>query len=421
MRIFVSSSFQDLQDYRLAAIRILRQLGHEVVAMEDFVAASMVPLEFVLKKVEQCELFVGLFAWRYGYVPKKKDGSKPKPPIPGIKKATYGITSITHYEYLYAKQNNIKCLAFLLDESVPWPPHLIDGFSTLDPLAPKDSKAIRTLRSKLQEDAIVSYFSNPSDLEARVSAAVTVAGMSKQVWTNLADVGKVSDTIGDSAPDEGIRKAILEADQNRVLKIDLIPKHPWWSTRLFLISMLAERLTDVCRILVVSDGTFVGLLATRWIISVLETKHPILTKIAKKVSNRKNINPDLELELTEIIKLWREAFGAEADSMQKEKAMKITLTPNVLRRWFGDTMLQQPVRISDLSRATVIDLMRILDYPSEFVPIATEHGFSEEINPTPSDPTEEQELIKVVDKSALNAKLGQSYVSELMDDKNRAL
>jgi hypothetical protein len=35
MRIFVSSSFQDLQDYRVTAIRVLRQLGHEVVAITE--------------------------------------------------------------------------------------------------------------------------------------------------------------------------------------------------------------------------------------------------------------------------------------------------------------------------------------------------------------------------------------------------
>jgi len=40
MRIFVFSSFQDLQDYRHATIRMLRQLWHQVVAMEDFVAAN---------------------------------------------------------------------------------------------------------------------------------------------------------------------------------------------------------------------------------------------------------------------------------------------------------------------------------------------------------------------------------------------
>ncbi|MCB0125928.1 MAG: DUF4062 domain-containing protein, partial [Caldilineaceae bacterium] len=38
MRIFVSSSFEDLREHRSAAIRVLRQLGHEVLAMEDMLA-----------------------------------------------------------------------------------------------------------------------------------------------------------------------------------------------------------------------------------------------------------------------------------------------------------------------------------------------------------------------------------------------
>ncbi len=413
MRIFVSSSFQDLQDYRHATIRVLRQLGHQVVAMEDFVAASAVPLEHVLKKVERCELFVGLFAWRYGFVPQSKAGLNLPPDIPAIVGAEFGVTSIAHYEYLYAKQLNMECLAFLLDENVPWPPHLIDGFSTLDPNAPIDALAIRNLRSELQQNAIVSYFSNPNDLEARVSAAVTVAGMSKQVWLNLADVGTVSDTVNDSAPEEGIRKAIMEADQKRVLQVDLNPNYPWWSTRLYLTSMLAERLTNVCRILIVLDGKFIGLLSIRWIMSVLETKHPILTKIAKKIDTRKKVDPDLEREITEIIELWRKSFEIAGKPEQNERAMKIILTPEQLRRWFGDTMLQQPVRVSDLSRATVIDLLRILDYPTEFVPIVTERGFSHQQNQAVGNP--QKESIKVVDKSALNAKLAQTYVSELKD------
>ena len=44
MRIFVSSSFEDLKEHRACAIRILRQLGHEVIAMEDMTAGSLAPL-----------------------------------------------------------------------------------------------------------------------------------------------------------------------------------------------------------------------------------------------------------------------------------------------------------------------------------------------------------------------------------------
>jgi len=367
MRIFVSSSFQDLQDYRLAAIRVLRQLGHEVVAMEDFVAGSEVPLKQMLDKVQRCELYVGLFAWRYGFVPKPTvtAGDATDPADPKVPEATYGTTSITHYEYLQAKAKGIDCLAFLLDERVPWPPHLVDGFSTLDPAAPKDATAIRALRSELQVSAVVSYFTNPNDLEARVSAAVTVAGMSRQVRLNLAGVGQAVDSVNDSFPEQGIRDTIRRAGQQRALKIDL--NTTWWSTRLYLTSALAERLTDVQRIVVVEGNNFVGQLSTQLILSNLTAMHPILAAMGRKLQ-RRTVLPDAEAEMTAVFELWKTVFGGP-DPREKEKAVKVDLTADLLRRWFGDGMLQQPVRVLDLSRATVIELLRILDYPSEFVPV----------------------------------------------------
>ncbi len=404
MRIFVSSSFQDLQDYRLAAIRVLRQLGHEVVAMEDFVAASEVPLKQMLDKVDRCELYVGLFAWRYGFVPKNGVDN----PISEIDGAEYGITSITHYEYLYAKHKKIDCLAFLLDEHVPWPPHLIDGFSTLEPNAPKNAKAIRALRSELQLNAVVSYFSNPNDLEARVSAAVTVAGMSKQVRLNLSVVQEAFHKLEDSNPEMSIRGTILNAHLNQVLMIDL-SKTDWWSTRLYLVAALAERLTHVRRILIVAeDNEFVGLLSTQWSISTLAAKHPTLAEIDKKLQQRDTMLPDVDAEIKAVFALWKEAFGG-SDPKKQEENIKVVLTVDLLRRWFGEAMLQQPVHVLDLSRATVIDLLRILDYPSEFVPVATRRKVPTELEKG------EGELIQVVDKSALNAQLAQSYVTELMD------
>jgi hypothetical protein len=69
MRIFVSSSFEDLREHRAAAIRVLRQVGHEVLAMEDMIAGSAAPLAKVLEMVDRSEAYVGIFAWRYGYAP----------------------------------------------------------------------------------------------------------------------------------------------------------------------------------------------------------------------------------------------------------------------------------------------------------------------------------------------------------------
>src|SRR6266487_2744088 len=120
MRIFVSSSFEDLREHRAAAIRVLRQLGHEVLAMEDMVAGPATPLAKVLEMVDRSEAYVGIFAWRYGYVPGRDGMPAPQiqPPVDG---AVYGVTSVTEYEYLRAVQRKLPVLAFLLNEQWAWP------------------------------------------------------------------------------------------------------------------------------------------------------------------------------------------------------------------------------------------------------------------------------------------------------------
>src|SRR6266404_5586358 len=141
MRIFVSSSFDDLREHRAAAIRVLRQLGHEVLAMEDVIAASAAPLAKVLEMVDRSEAYVGIFAWRYGYVPAR--AAEPHPPpainIPVVDGAVDDETSITHYEYLSAVQRKLPVMAFLLDEHYPWPPQFIDGFDKTRAQAPANA------------------------------------------------------------------------------------------------------------------------------------------------------------------------------------------------------------------------------------------------------------------------------------------
>src|SRR5262245_57651123 len=108
MRIFVSSSFEDLREHRGAAIRVLRQLGHEVLAMEDMVAGSSAPLSKVLEMVDRSEAYVGIFAWRYGHVPDRADGPQdPAIKIPVVDGAAVGKTSITEWEYRLAKQRKL--------------------------------------------------------------------------------------------------------------------------------------------------------------------------------------------------------------------------------------------------------------------------------------------------------------------------
>jgi hypothetical protein len=100
---------------------------------------------------------------------------------------------------------------------------------------------------------------------------------------------------------------------------------------------------------------------------------------------------------------WQGTFAAAP-----EGSAKVDLTPELLRRWFGEAMLQQPVHITDLERASVVDLLRLLDYPNDYVPVITRRASAAAGLPA-------SEQVDVLDKNALNARLARSYLVELMD------
>ncbi|MFZ4986561.1 MAG: DUF4062 domain-containing protein [Blastocatellia bacterium] len=144
-RIYISSTYQDLKDHREEVYRALRNLSQDVIAMEDYLATDTRPLDKCLKDVARCEIYVGIFAWRYGFTPL------------GQSKA------ITELEYREAKRLGLKCLIFLLDETVPWPPLLID----------EDAAKIKALREELMLEHTISKFSSRQGLALSVSSAVS--------------------------------------------------------------------------------------------------------------------------------------------------------------------------------------------------------------------------------------------------------
>jgi len=65
-RIYLSSIFVDLKTHREAVYRQLLQ--HDIIAMEDYVARDDRPAAQCLRDVASSDLYVGLFAWRYGFI-----------------------------------------------------------------------------------------------------------------------------------------------------------------------------------------------------------------------------------------------------------------------------------------------------------------------------------------------------------------
>jgi hypothetical protein len=80
---------------------------------------------------------------------------------------------------------------------------------------------------------------------------------------------------------------------------------------------------------------------------------------------------DVVTEINDLLQHWYAAFGDSLGQHANEAALKVVLTPEILRRWFGEAMLQQAVHIADLQRASVVDLLRLLDYPNRYIPVLT--------------------------------------------------
>lgn len=144
-RVFVSSTFIDLKDYRVAVQDVIRKLGHIDVSMEHFGARDERPQDECLRLVrEESDFFVGIYAYRYGFIPK------------GANK------SITEAEYEMATAIGLKRFIYIVNESVPWVLSNVDkGLERL---------MLCSFKDRLKADHICSFFSNKDELAAQVAA-----------------------------------------------------------------------------------------------------------------------------------------------------------------------------------------------------------------------------------------------------------
>jgi energy-coupling factor transporter ATP-binding protein EcfA2 len=145
-KIYVSSTLKDLEECRKKVRLVLRQMNHEDMAMEYYVAEDRRPVDKCLEDVAACDLYVGIFAWRYGYTPPRYD------------------KSITELEYRKAVETKKKRHIFLLHEDAPWPRKFVDKGN--------DAQKIDDLRNELSENYTVSFFKKPEELGSLVSTSV---------------------------------------------------------------------------------------------------------------------------------------------------------------------------------------------------------------------------------------------------------
>src|SRR4029077_13225985 len=113
LRIFLSSTLEDLRDARKKILKLLSVIPADLVSMETFGSDESHPVSYCMERVRKCNVFIGVYAERYGTAD------------PGLGK------SITEAEYEEAfrgleKGELLALLVYVLDPKTAWPIDKID-------------------------------------------------------------------------------------------------------------------------------------------------------------------------------------------------------------------------------------------------------------------------------------------------------
>ena len=146
MKVFISSTSKDLKEYRQAAIDAVIKHECAILAMEHFGARAQEPVEVCSEDVRKCDIFVGIYAHRYGHVPK---GSK---------------KSITQQEYELARKLGKPCICFIVDKNVLWLPEFIEM---------RKYAELQAFLKKVKEKNAVTFFSDVSDFQTKFSPSLS--------------------------------------------------------------------------------------------------------------------------------------------------------------------------------------------------------------------------------------------------------
>lgn len=168
LRIFLSSTAIDMQEHRKKVKEAILRLGHFPVAMETFGSIPNEPVDVCRDKVQQSDALVVMVAYRYGWVPLKKNGGD-------------GKKSITWIEVETAIKNKIPVFAYYIDKDFDWTQpkeqdQLCNVMNADEAIAISDKiKSLDEFKLFLQNNAGLTCdtFTTPNDLSLKVITSIS--------------------------------------------------------------------------------------------------------------------------------------------------------------------------------------------------------------------------------------------------------
>jgi hypothetical protein len=397
VKIYISSSYQDLREYRAAVDQALRRMGHDVIGMEQYVAEQSTPLERCLRDVRTADVYLVIVAWRYGYSPEDERLNPRK-------------LSITELEFEEAVRSGTPVLAFLLDPEAPWPP------ASVDAMLPGGGESVVNFRSRLGTRYLVGLFRTPDNLASQAAAAIARQGLREQMLDRHLLPEEVRDAMAAfghglmTADNESALISIREmvagaASRNtRSLLIHLKPTETWWSTRLYVLATLLESLTGVRQLVFArEDGRFAGMASPSAVRAALCAAFEPLARVDAAL-RASPPSGDVERDVRHTFDLWQQQISLEA-----EKALKVGVRLQLLARWIGEAWISRCIKIDADVGLTMIQVQQLVDSLIPDVPV--EREFRPQAA-TPDDPQEGpvQVELMVIDRDAFALQLARTWV-----------
>ena len=145
IRVFLSSTWDDLKPERSLILEAIRRLQFQHVAMEYFGADPQHPIDKCLEEVKRSNVYLGIIGLRYGKIVEST------------------AKSYTEMEYDEARKNQLSCLIYFRNEDIPILPDLIER-------NPDSITKLTAFKERLLSEHTVYFFNDGHDLAVQVVA-----------------------------------------------------------------------------------------------------------------------------------------------------------------------------------------------------------------------------------------------------------
>ena len=141
LKVFISSTSDDLQDHRSAVRNAILGAQHHPIDMKYFGSRTVGGAKASLDEVDRSDVLIGIYAWRYGTI---SEGRR---------------QSITEQEFDHARKKGIPRFCFLVDEDYPWHAHRDTG---------EAAERLKSFKKKVRRKQTVCRFTTPDQLALQV-------------------------------------------------------------------------------------------------------------------------------------------------------------------------------------------------------------------------------------------------------------